>query len=125
MITDKNGNAVSKVILKGGSAPVTKKTNPLKVKGKTYKVKYKTLKKKTVSTKVSNVIRFYNKGKGTRTYKKTSGNGKISVNKKTGKVTIKKGLKKGKYTVKIKVTAKGDSKYKSKSATATVKIVVK
>ena len=125
VITDKDGNAVNKVILKGGSAPVTKKKNPLKAKGKTYKVKYKTLKKKTVSTKVSNVIKFYNKGQGTRTYKKTSGNRKISVNKKTGKVTIKKGLKKGKYTLKIKVTAKGNSKYKSKSVTVTSKIVVK
>ena len=125
VITDKNGNAVSKVILKGGSAPVTKKTNPLKAKGKTYKVKYKTLKKKTVSTKVSNVIKFYNKGQGTLTYKKTRGTKKISVNKKTGKVTIKKGLKKGKYTIKIKVTAKGNSKYKSKYVTVTSKIVVK
>ena len=125
VITDKNGNAVSKVILKGGSAPVTKKTNPLKAKGKTYKVKYKTLKKKTVSVKAAKVIKFYNKGQGTLTYKKTHGNKKISVNKKTGKVTIKKGLKKGKYTIKIKVTAKGNSKYKSKYVTVTSKIVVK
>jgi flagellar hook assembly protein FlgD len=62
--------------------------------------------------------------KGSLSYAKSSGDKKITV-AKNGKVTVKKGLKKGKYTVKIKVTAKGNSKYKSKYATVTSKIVVK
>ena len=49
--------------------------------------------------------------------------GLFSVN---GQIMIRKFfLKKGKYTLKIKVTAKGNSKYKSKSVTVTSKIVVK
>ena len=53
---------------------------------------------------------------GTISYIKLSGNSKISV-AKDGKVTVKKGLKKGKYTVKIKVKAPG--------AKATKKLTVK
>ena len=40
-------------------------------------------------------------------YTKVSGNKKITVNPKNGKVTVKKGLKKGIYTVKIKVQVGG------------------
>ena len=50
---------------------------------------------------------------------------KIKVNKKTGKLTLKKGLKKGTYKVKVKVKAAGNSNYKAKTKTVTVKIVVK
>ena len=50
---------------------------------------------------------------------------KITVNKKTGKLTLKKGLKKGTYKVKVKVKAAGNSNYKAKTKTVTVKIVVK
>ena len=41
------------------------------------------------------------------TYAKVSGNRKISINKKTGKVTVKKGLKKGTYNVVVKLKSKG------------------
>lgn len=44
-------------------------------------------------------------------YKKVSGNAKIVVSKKTGQVLVKKGLKKGTYTVKVQVTAAGDTNY--------------
>ena len=50
---------------------------------------------------------------------------KIKVNKKTGKITLKKGLKKGKYTVTVKVTAKGDDWYNAGTKTVKVKITVK
>ena len=130
MIVDKNGYSAKLAVITGPShkpdpVPVVKKTNLLKAKGKTYIVKRKTVKRKSVTVKTSRIIKFTNKGKGTRTYKKLSGNGKITVNKKTGKVTIKKGLKKGKYIVKIRITAKGDSRYKSKSITVRSKIIVK
>ena len=55
---------------------------------------------------------------GTLSYYKTSGNAKITV-AKDGKVTVKKGLKKGTYTVKIKVKAPGAS------AVKTLKVIVK
>ena len=50
---------------------------------------------------------------------------KIVLNKKTGKLTLKKGLKKGTYKIKVKVKAAGTSNYKAKTKTVTVKIVVK
>ena len=40
-------------------------------------------------------------------YKLINGNSKISINKKTGKITIKKGLKKGTYTFKVKAYVPG------------------
>ena len=66
-----------------------------------------------------------NKGQGTRTYKKLSGNKKITINKKTGKVTVKKGLKKGTYKVKIRVRAAGNATYKAGARTVTIKIKIK
>lgn len=64
------------------------------------------------------------KAVGDVTYKKTSGNSKITVNSK-GKITVKKGLKKGKYKIKVKVTAKGNKNYKKAEKTVTLTIQVK
>ena len=65
------------------------------------------------------------KAKGTVTYKKTSGNSKITVSSK-GTVTVKKGLKKGStYTVKVQVKAAGNSNYKAGTRTVTLKIKIK
>ena len=50
---------------------------------------------------------------------------KIRINKKTGKITLKKGLKKGTYKVRIRVRAAGTYKYKAKTRTVTVRIRVK
>lgn len=50
---------------------------------------------------------------------------RLSVNKKTGKVTVKKGTKKGKYRIRIKVTAAGTANYKKATKTLTCTIVVK
>ena len=58
------------------------------------------------------------------TYKKLSGSKKIIVNKKTGNLTIKKGLKKGTYKVKIRLTS-GDKNYTKKTKKVTVKVVLK
>ena len=95
------------------------------VKGKTVKVKYSKVKKKAQKLSVAKVITFKNKGQGTLTYKMTSRNKKITVNKKTGAVTVKKGLKKGTYKVKVKVTAAGNNNYLPKTTGVTVKIRVK
>ena len=104
---------------------VTKKANTMKIKAKNATVRYSKLKKKSQKLKVSKVIKFISRGQGTKSYKKVSGNKKITVNKKTGKVTVKKGLKKGRYKVRIKVTAKGNSTTKSITKTVTCKMIVK
>jgi len=78
------------------------------------------------------VIRFTKKGQGKKVYKlvsaKKGGKGfrkYFTVNKKKGTLTVKKGLKKkGIYTVKVKVKAAGNAKYKA-SGWKTVKIRVK
>lgn len=101
------------------------KANPLKIKAKTVTVKYAKVKKSAQKLAVTKVISFTNKGQGTRSYKKLSGNKKITINKTTGKVTVKKGLKKGKYKVKIQVTAAGNSSYKAGTKTVTSTIRVK
>ena len=51
---------------------------------------------------------------------------KITVNKKTGAITFSKGkYAKKTYSIKLKITAKGNSEYKSKVITKTVKVKVK
>ncbi len=57
--------------------------------------------------------------------KKSGGNKKITINKTTGKVTVKKKLKKGTYKIKVKVTAAGNSNYKTLTRTVTFKLKVK
>ena len=55
-----------------------------------------------------------------------AGGAKISVNASSGKMTVKKGLKKGTYNVKVKLTAAANASYKAASAkTVTVKVIVK
>ena len=104
--------------------PAAKKANPMTVKGKTAAVKYEVLKKKNKTVKRSKVLTVKN-AKGTVTYKKLSGKAKIKIIKKNGNVTVGKGLKKGLYKVKVKVSAGGNSQYKAVSKTATFKIKVK
>ncbi len=115
-----------------GTGKLSKKANPLTVKGKKAAVKYSKLKKKNQTLAVTKVIKFTKKLKDKKIYKLISARkGRKSfkkyfrINKKTGKVTIKKGLKKGTYKIKIKVQAKGNSKYKAskvKKVTFTVKV---
>ena len=106
------------------SFTIKKAANPLKIKAKTATVKFSALKKKTQTLAVSKVITFTKKGQGTMSYTKASGNKNITINKKTGKVTEKKGLKKGNYKVKVKVKAAGNKNYKA-SAVKTVTITIR
>ena len=103
---------------------VAEVANTMKVSGKTVKVKAATVKKKDTSVTVSKAYTFKDQGQGTKTYAKSSGNAKITVSK-TGKITVKKGLKKGTYTVKIKVKAAGDKNHKALTKAVAVKVVVK
>lgn len=49
----------------------------------------------------------------------------LSINAKTGAVTIKKNTKKGKYTIKVKITASGSQTYATKTKTVNVKVYIK
>ncbi len=102
---------------------IPKYENTLTVKAKSVKVSAQKLKKKQVTIAAKKAMKI-TKACGTLSYK-VSGNKKITVNKKTGKITIKKGLKKKTYTIKIKVTAAGNDTYLKGSKTVTVKIIVK
>nr|MCR5652876.1 hypothetical protein [Ruminococcus sp.] len=102
-----------------------KSANPMEVSTQFKDIKLGALKKssktyKLVSTK---------KAKGKVTFKKvkkgtTSSIFKnITVNKKNGAIKLKKGsYKKGIYEIVVKVTAKGNDDYKSKSIKATIKL---
>jgi hypothetical protein len=97
--------------------------NPIKVKGKTVEIKANKVAAKKQTIKRKKAINVSN-AKGTVTYKKKSGNKKITINKKTGDITVKKGLKKGKYKVKIAVTAAGTNWYYPRTVTTTVTVKV-
>ncbi|MBR3146545.1 MAG: hypothetical protein IKF54_00185 [Eubacterium sp.] len=106
-----------------------KKANPLKVSGKTVKLKEDELEKKSQTIARKKVLTV-KKAKGKVTYKiakVTPAKCKkyFSMNKKTGNVTVKKGLKKGTYKIKAAVTAAGDKTYKKKTKKATFKVIVR
>ncbi len=105
---------------------LAKKANPLKVKAKAVTVKFASLKKKNQTIAVKKYAKITG-AQGAVTYTKKSGDKKITVNKKTGKITIKKkGLKKGKtYKVKIAVKAAGNTQYNAATKMVTIKIKVK
>ncbi|SFA89597.1 Leucine rich repeat-containing protein [Acetitomaculum ruminis DSM 5522] len=83
-------------------------------------VKLRSLKKASVSFKISATV----KEKAKITFKKVSGDSKITLSS-AGKVTVKKGLKKGTYKIKIKISSKATKDYKEGSITKTVSISVK
>ncbi|MBR0397322.1 MAG: hypothetical protein IJI10_03540 [Eubacterium sp.] len=100
---------------------VTKQSQSLKkLTPATKKLKASKLKKKKQTFKLKAKIN----GKGKVTFKKVSGNKKITISK-AGRVTVKKGLKKGTYKVKVKVSIAATGNYKAASATKTIKIKVK
>lgn len=111
--------------------PIVKKANPVKASVKAVTVKAKTLKskkavKKAVAVKKAkgkvciNIQKITLKGK--KVSAKTSK--KFSINSK-GNLTIGKATKKGNYKLTVKITAQGNSKYKSKTITKTVKVKIK
>lgn len=129
------GTALVKVVGKGnyantafGTFKITKasqvikganKSKKLTASAKTKKLtKNKTIDlKKIAKVSAKTTVRFAKANK--------SGGSKIVVNASTGKVTAKKGLKKGTYKVKVKLTAKASVSYKAaKPKVITLKIVV-
>ena len=106
----------------------SKKTNPIKVTVKAKTIKAKKLKKKAQKVKAVTV----KKAQGKVSFKLVkSGISKkirklVKINSK-GVITIKKWkkVKKGAYKIKVTVTARGNTKYKAKTITGTVKIKIK
>ncbi len=108
---------------------LAKKANTIKVKTKTQTIKATALKKKakTITAKKALTI---TKAKGKLTYRltsvtKTKFKKYFTIKAKSGLITVKKGLRKGTYKLRIKVTAAGTTKYKSGSKTVTLTIKVK
>jgi len=107
------------------SFKVAKAANTMKVSAKSPKVKAKALKKKAQIVKTGKAFKV-KKAVGTVTYKKVAkGSAKQLKITKTGKITVKKGTKKGNYSLKVKVTAKGDANHKPFTKTVVVKVTVK
>ena len=112
------------------SYTINKASNTLKVSKKTLKIKSKVIKKKKQTYKVSQYISIKDEGQGNIKYKLVSVSNKkfkkyFKINSKTGKLTVKKGLKKGKYKIKVQITAAGDANYNASAAknlTVTVKV---
>ena len=107
---------------------VERPANTMTAKGKTVKVKYSTLKKKAVSVKGNKAITVTNAA-GKASYKilsvkKAKFKKYFKISSKTGTITVKKGLKKGKYKLTIKVSDPGSALYypKTKKVTVTVKV---
>ncbi len=107
---------------------VNKKANPIKVTVKTKTVKAKKLKKSKQTVKAITV----KKAQGKVSYKLVQSGitnkirKLVSINKK-GAITINKWkkAKAGTYKIKIKITAKGTKKYKSKTITKKITIKIK
>ena len=99
------------------------KANTMKVKVKSASIKSSKIRKKAQSFAAKKIFMVSN-AKGKVAYKKLSGNEKISVSSK-GKITVKKGLKKGTYRIRVKVSAAGSIEYKASNKTITVIIKIK
>lgn len=103
-----------------------KKPNPIKVSVKTKTIKAKKLKAKKQKIKPFTV----KKAQGKVTYKLVKNGTTKTIYKKlsikSGAITFKKGAyAKKTYKIKVKITAKGNSKYKSKSINKIVKVKIK
>lgn len=98
-----------------------KKANPIKVTVRKKTISSKKLRKKKLSFKIFTI----KNAKGKLTYTKLSGSKRFKLNRTTGVITALKGTKKSLYKLKIRIYAKGNSKYKPKKIIKTVKIRVK
>lgn len=103
---------------------IKKAANPVTVSGKTATMKYRKLKKKARTLDVSAVMDVSG-AQGTLIYQKTSGSDKIKVDRSTGNVRLKKKLRKGTYSVTVRVTAAGNRNYNAATKTVNFKVKVK
>ena len=119
-------NKKGTVIAKGDCSYKYLETNTLSVVSKTTAKKAaKAKRRKKTKINPSKLYNITNRGQGRLTFSKVSGKKQFSVNKTTGKITVKKGLKKKTYTVKVKIAAAGQTVYAATTRTVTLKIKVK
>ena len=110
-----------KAATKTMTVKISKAAPVLKTKITSKTIAYNTLKKNAqVFTLGASV-----NSKGTLTYTKASGNSAFTVNKTNGKITVKKGLKKGTYKIRVKISAKAKGNYNAGSKTVSVTVKVK
>lgn len=102
---------------------INKAANPVKLTVKKPTVKFAALKKKNQVVKQTAACAVSG-AQGKVTWKKASGNAKITV-AANGNVTVKKGLKKGTYKIKVNATVAGNANYNKATKAATITIVVK
>ena len=114
-------NSSYKAATKTLTIKVAKATPVLKTKITSKNVSYNALRKKAqVFTLGASVT-----SKGTLTYAKTAGSSAFTVNKTNGKITVKKGLKKGTYKIKVKISSKATANYNEGTKTVLVTVRVK
>ena len=113
-----NSKKTSFKIVNTSNEPVKGQLTKLTPKKKTFKAS--DLKSKSQSFKITAEV---NSGAKV-SFKKTSGNKNITVSS-SGKVTVKKGLKKGTYKIKVKLSAPATEDYTERIVTRTITIVVK
>lgn len=106
------------------SYKINKAENTLVIEGKNIKVKASNLSKKKLVREILKGIDI-NNYEGSLSFKKKKGSQKILINKTSGKITIKKGLKKGRYKVLLAVTASGNENYNKMTKEVTFIVVVK
>ncbi len=113
---------------------IKKSSNSFSVKAikTTCNIKYSNLAKKDLSIKQTQIYNITKKGQGNISYTLSSAkNGKTNVkssfaiDRKTGMLTVKRGLKKGTYSVTIKVTDAGDNNYIKTEKKLTISVKVK
>ena len=97
----------------------TRSKQPMTVKVDTVTLKKKNKKQTIKKSKVFSITN----AQGAVSFEKKSGSKKLSINKK-GKITVAKGTKKGTYSMKVVVTAAGNSYYQSGSKTVKVKVKI-
>ena len=105
----------------GESKSAAKKAPKVKIKTGKKTLKASGLKKKARSFKIKYTK---SKGSGKVTFKKLSGNKKLTVTI-GGKVKVKKGTGKGKYTIKVKLKVAAKGSFKAKTVKKTIKVIVK
>lgn len=101
---------------------IDKAAQKLSIKTKTAMLKASALAKKARSTKWISKV---SGAKGKVSFKKTSGAGFLSIDKKTGKVTVKKGTKKGIYMAQVSINAAATANHAKSSKTAFITVSVK
>ena len=106
-----------KAATKTVTVKVTKAANTMKASAKVKAVSVKA----GMSVAASKAIKVAS-AKGKVTYAKTKGNAKITV--ANGKIKVNKGIKKGVYLIKVKVTAAGNAKYAKAAKTVSFKVKV-